>query len=282
MASYRNETSLSQKPFIQFILLELVCIGFMLADRQTQMMQPVRSALSALTLPLIKTIEWPQKLWEISELALSRQAALVQENTALKQALIDARMQVQQNTLLSEENTRLRRLLKAGEQLPLDTSVAFVSNINLSENKQQVMINQGTQHGVYNGQAVLSLDGVIGQVEHHGLLYSHVILISDRNHAIPVENVRTGLRSIAYGRGDPTGIDLPELPASADVKIGDVLITSGFGHRFPRGLRVASIVDLQPSADQSFLHARAQIFAGMSQLTEVFLVWPEGEAADVP
>ena len=244
----------------------------MIADKNNQLAQPIRNTLSMAAIPLIKIIEWPQDLYQITELAVSRQANLIQENKQLKEQLLDAELKVQQNISLAAENQRLRTMLSATQNSPLTTSVAFVSNITQTQHKQQVVIDQGQANGLFVGQAVLNLAGVIGQVDVLGNNFAHVILITDTTHAIPIEILRTGMRTIAYGNGE--NIWLKEIPTSGDIQVGDVLVTSGFGNRFPRGLKLAEVKSLAVSPDRTFKTALATPFAELGRLTEVFLIWP--------
>jgi len=247
-------------------------MSLMIADKNHQLAQPIRNTLSIAVIPLIKVVEWPQELWQITQVALSRQAQLIEENTHLKEQLIDAQLKVQQNVSLVAENDRLRNMLSASANSPLTTSVAFVSNINQFKKRQHIMIDQGEFQGVFTGQAVLNLQGVIGQVDVLGESFAHVILITDSSHALPVEILRTGMRTLAYG--NENNLILTEVPTSADIQEGDVVVTSGFGNRFPRGLKVAHIVETAVSPDRTFQTATAEPYAQMDRLTEVFLVWP--------
>ena len=244
----------------------------MIADKNNQLAQPIRNTLSLVAIPLIKIVEWPQELYQVTQLAMSRQANLIQENNQLKEQLLDAELKVQQNISLVTENQRLRTMLLATQNSPLTTSVAFVSNINQTENKQHVVIDQGETHGLFVGQAVLNLAGVIGQVDVLGHNFAHVILITDTTHAIPIEILRTGMRTIAYGNGQD--ICLKEIHTSGDIRVGDILVTSGFGNRFPRGLKLAEIKSLAASPNRTFKTALATPFAELDRLTEVFLIWP--------
>ena len=273
MESLKSNPKVTQSPLFKFLMLEFICMLLMIADKNNQLAQPIRNTLSLAAIPLIKIIEWPQQLYQITELAVSRQAQLIQENNLLKEQLLEAELKLQQNVSMAEENRRLRTMLGASENSPLTTSVAFVSNINQSQKKQHVVIDQGSADGLFIGQAVLNLDGVIGQVDVLGQHFAHVILVTDTTHAIPIEVLRTGLRTIAYGAG--TELALTEVPTSADLQVGDVLVTSGFGNRFPRGLKLATINSMAVSQDRTFQTAQAQPFAQLDRLTEVFLVWPD-------
>ncbi len=272
MDNLKSNQKITQSPLFKFLILEFICMVLMISDKNNQLAQPIRNVLSLAAIPLIKIIEWPQELYQVAELALSRQANLIQENTELKEQLLDAQLKVQQNVSLLAENERLRGMLSATENSPLTTSVAFVSNITQIQKKQHVVIDQGSAQGLFVGQAVLNLQGVIGQIDVLERNYAHVILVTDPTHAIPIENLRTGMRTIAYGNGDD--LILTEIPTSADIQVGDVLVTSGFGNRFPRGLQLAEISSLAVSPDRTFNTALAQPYAELERLTEVFLIWP--------
>ena len=279
MESLTGNQKVTQSPLFKFLVLEFICLTLMIADKSHQLTQPIRNTLSLAVIPLIKIIEWPQELFDITQVALSRQANLIEENTRLKEQLLEAQFKVQQNVTLTAENERLRAMLNASGNSPLATSVAFVSNINQHHKRQHIIIDQGQSRGVFEGQAVLNLEGVIGQVDVLSQRFSHVILITDTQHALPVEILRTGLRTIAYGDGEQ--LSLTEIPTSADIQPGDVVVTSGFGNRFPRGLQVATIESVAVSADRTFQTAKAAPLANIDRLTEVFLVWP-GEPEPQP
>jgi len=276
-----RETQLTELPLFRFLVLELVCVLLMVLDYHTRIGQPVRQALSALTYPLVQAVRLPQQLWETADLALSRQASLLKDNTELKRQLSNARMNLLQLDVLQQENQRLRQLMRMREQLPLRTTAAFVININNGNRQHRAVIDRGQRDGVYVGQTVLDLHGLAGQVENTELASAHIILITDPQHALPVEILRTGLRGIARGQGHGELI-LPEIAKSADVRPGDVLITSGFGGVFPRGLKVAQITAVSPSQNNALRQARAKPYADLEQLKEVLLVWPEAANRPLP
>ncbi len=257
MEPLHKNRGLAHSHLFKFLLLELICLMLMVADKNRAIAQPIRDGLSYLALPLIKMVEWPQSIYQVTELALSRQQLLIEENTQLKQQLIEAQLKVQQNTTLVAENHRLRELLGARQESPLSTSVAFVSNINLNERRHHIIINQGSSDGVFVGQAVIGLTGVIGQVDVVSAQSSHVILLTDAAH------------------GHQDTLLLNEIPISADIQSGDVLVTSGFGNRFPRGLKIAEVTSLSLTENRMFQTAEADPYVNFERLTEVFLVWPE-------
>jgi len=249
----------------------------MVMDYSAKIATPIRSAISTLTYPLVKVIELPQNAYEFLTSTASNRFELLSENVKLKQQLSQAQIDLLRLEVVSQQNKELRQLLKAKQQLPLETTVAFLININTGENDHHFIINQGANQGVFIGQTVLDLNGVAGQVYKVDIETAHVILLTNKNHAVPVEFLRTGIRSYIYGTGDLNTLSLPAIPQSADVKMGDILITSGFGGVFPRGLKVATINNIIDSEDRSFRQAEAEPSADLNLLKQVLLVWSEDQ-----
>ena len=150
---------------------------------------------------------------------------------------------------------------------------AEIVNIQLSSLRQRVLLNRGVVNGVFKGQAVLDDKGLIGQTTHVGPWSAEVILITDPEHAVPVQVERTGLRTIAVGAGDTTSLALPYLPGNADVKSGDLLMTSGLGGVFPEGYPVARVTEVHRDAVQPLAQVRAAPLAHVDTDSEVMLVW---------
>ena len=275
MWSNKNESSLAQNNVLRFLLLEIICIVLMVMDHSAKVATPIRVALSTLTYPLIKIVELPQNAYEFLSSTTSNHFDLLNENVNLKQKLSQSQIDLLRLEVISQQNTELRQLLNAKQQLPLNTTGAFLININTGSNDHHFIINQGANQGVFVGQTVLDLNGVAGQVNKVDIETAHVILITNKTHAVPVEFLRTGIRTFIYGTDNLDTLVLPAIPQSADVIIGDILITSGFGGVFPRGLKVASISKVIDSPDRSFRQAEATPSANLHLLKQVLLVWSE-------
>lgn len=277
MWSHKNESSLAQNNVLRFLLLEIICIVLMVLDHSAKIANPIRVAISAITYPLVKVIELPQNAYRFLSSTASNHFDLLGENVLLKQQLSQAQIDLLQLEVVSQQNKELRQLLEAKQQLPLKTTAAFLININTGNKDHHFIINQGANQGVFVGQTVLDLHGVAGQVYKVGIETAHVILITNKNHAVPVEFLRTGIRTFIYGTDDLNTMELPAIPQSADVKIGDILITSGFGSVFPRGLKVATISNVIDSADRSFRQAEAYPSADLNLIKQVLLVWADDQ-----
>jgi len=270
-----NDSSLTQNKLFHFLLLEIICIVLMITDHSAKIATPIRAAISTVTYPLIKIVELPQKAYQFISSSVSNQQLLLNQNIELKQQLSQAQIDLLQLEVISQQNSELRELLQAKRQLPLKTTAAFLININTGDNNHHFIINQGFNQGVTIGQAILDLNGVAGQVFSVDLETSHVILITNENHALPVEFLRTGIRTYVYGTGDLDTLYLPEIPQSASVEVDDILITSGFGGVYPRGLKVATIKSIKDSQDKSYKQADAQPSANLNLLKQVLLVWSD-------
>jgi rod shape-determining protein MreC len=172
---------------------------------------------------------------------------------------------------LARENAQLRGLREALPPVAEKWLVAEVVNVEPNSLRQSVLLNRGTRNGVFSAQAVLDDAGLIGQTTHVGPWSAEVILITDQEHSVPVQIERTGLRTIAVGTG--IGLALPYLPANADVKTGDLLITSGLGGVFPEGYPVGRVAEVHPQALAALERVRATPLARMDRAREVMLVW---------
>jgi rod shape-determining protein MreC len=172
---------------------------------------------------------------------------------------------------LSQENATLRGLRSALPPVAEKWLVAEVVR-DVDNLRPRVMINRGTANGVFKGQAVMDDNGILGQTTHVGPWSAEVILITDPEHQIPVEIERTGLRTIAEGRDDGA-LGLPYLPANADIKVGDLLRTSGMGGVFPQGYPVAKVAALNRAAVQPLQQVTAEPLANIDRSREVMLVW---------
>jgi len=174
---------------------------------------------------------------------------------------------------LAHENGELRGLREALPQVADRWLPAEIINIQLSSLRQRLLINRGVSNGVFKGQAVLDDRGLIGQTTHVGPWSAEVILITDPEHAVPVRVDRTGLRTIAVGGGDGSSLALPYLPANADIRSGDLLVTSGLGGVFPEGYPVARVTEVHREAVQPLAQVRALSLSHINSDTEVMLVW---------
>jgi len=259
----------------RLVLFVLASLALMLADHRLHKLEVMRAGLSLAVYPLQTLINLPINAgtW-LSENLASRQR-LLDENASLKAQQLLLKAQMERFSALEAENVRLRELLgssfriQAGERMV----IAELSAVATDPFSQQLVINRGSRDGVFLGQPVLDSEGVMGQVIHLTPVSSTVMLITDPNHALPVQVNRNSLRAIAIGTGSLHYIELAHLPNNADVRVGDVLVTSGLGGRFPVGYPVGTVVKVEQDPRQPFAKVIAQPSARLDRSREVLLVW---------
>lgn len=213
----------------------------------------VRSWMTLVVTPVQWAADAPGRTWGWASDSLANRNVLLEENRELKsQTLILAeRSQVMSSVIA--ENVRLRELLNAAQRGELDFITGELIGLNYDPYSQQVIINRGRQDGAFVGQPVVDASGVMGQLISVSPYTSRLLLISDINHAIPVQVNRNGLRFIAQGSGRSEELYLSHVPETADIREGDLLITSGMGGRFPFGYPVAEITKISHQSGEPFM-----------------------------
>src|SRR5215470_17279676 len=242
----------------------------MYLDQRAHYLEPVRYMLQAAAYPIQLLVNSPPTAWRWMRESFETREALRAENARLRS--------------LARENGELRGLREALPPVADRWLPAEIINIQLSGLRQRLLINRGATNGVFKDQAVLDDRGLIGQTTHVGPWSAEVILITDPEHAVPVRVERTGLRTIAVGAGDAAFLALPYLPSNADIKSGDLLVTSGLGGVFPEGYPVAQVTEVHRDAVQPLAQVRARPLAHVDSDSEVMLVWfrPDHPAAPAP
>jgi rod shape-determining protein MreC len=252
----------------------------MVADHRYGHLESLRSALSTLVYPLQYLVNLPAvALHRMSESLLTRES-LIRENTRLKEEQLMQGSRLQRFAVLEQENQRLRELLESSMQRHERVLVAELLAVELEPFRRQVVINKGQRDGAYYGQPVVDVGGVMGQIVHVGPFSSTVLLITDPNHALPVQLNRNGLRAIAVGTGQDGVLLLEHLPSNADIRRGDLVVSSGLGRRFPSGYPVGVVDDIRLEPSEPFAKVTVKPSARPGQSREVLLVWPFDTAGD--
>jgi rod shape-determining protein MreC len=254
----------------------------MVADTRFGITPPLRSALSTALYPIQWTAMQPVRAFKTAQSYLTGldQAQISSEESKKKLALQSLRAsQVEQ---LAQENNRLRRLLDLREQIANSMIAAEVLYDAADPYTRKVIIDKGMTQGIEAGSPVVDESGVLGQVTRVHPLVSEVTLLIDRDLAIPVLNVRTGVRSVAYG--DPSaggsGLELRFMGSNSDVQTGDLLTTSGVDGVYPAGLPVAKISQIERRAESTFAKIYCMPQAQVTAARHVMVVKPG--SGDIP
>jgi rod shape-determining protein MreC len=269
----RRLTGHGSPPGLRFTLYALVSIVVMVFDQRGGWLNQVRFVLQAAAYPMQLAVSSPSAAWAWMKESTETREALRAENKRLRTRESELALRALNYQGLARENAQLRGLKDALPPIADRWLVAEIVNVDLTTLRQRLLINRGTTNGVFAGQAVLDDAGLLGQTVHVGPWSAEVILVTDPEHAIPVQIERTGLRTIAVGAGNEGTLALPYLPANADVKPGDLLISSGLGGVFPAGYPVARVVEIHRDAVQPAAQIRAATLARIDLDREVALVW---------
>ncbi len=264
---------------IRVLLLLFASIILMAVDHRQNHLDTVRRTIGAAVYPIQIIVDAPFRLWEwVREGTSDRnQLQLALSRLQAERLLTNARLQ--RMTALESENERLRDLLEARAQMRDEVRVAEIMAVDANPYRHNIVIDVGTREGAYDGQAIVDAIGVIGQVIRTGLTTSQAMLISDPSHSLPVEVNRNGLRTIANGTGEFGRLDLPFITNNADIRPGDLLVTSGLGGAFPAGYPVAVVETVNRIPQEPFADVTAKPSAALDQVREVMLIWPSSGPA---
>ncbi len=282
VASRGNKSNPARIPALglRVIVLILVSIVLMYLDHRQNHLDGIRRGIGAAVYPVRLVVDAPVRFWAwLGESTTSRnELKLELGRLQAERLLTNARLQ--RLTALEAENARLRGLLEARTRVRDEVRVAEIMAVDANPYEHNLIIDIGSRDGVYDGQAIVDANGVVGQVIETGIMTSQAVLISDTDHALPVEVNRNGLRTIAVGTGEIDRLDLPFLPNNADIRAGDLLVTSGLGGAFPAGYPVAVVDTVTRMPSEPFADVTATPSAALDQVREVMLIWSAPPVAE--
>ena len=249
-------------------------------DQRQGYLESLRHVLSMVTYPFQVLVDSPSAAWDWLDESFATRERLGRENAKLRERLRESDLKLMRLADLEQENVRLREMRAATARISERVVVGEILRVDLDPYRHRVIINKGTHDGAFKGQALLDAKGVFGQITRAGAFSSEAILITDAEHAIPVQVNRTGLRSLALGTGSLERLTLPFLPTNADIKVGDLLVSSGLGGVFPAGYPVATVTKVDKMSAQTLANVVAKPAAALDRDREVLLVWLNQPKAD--
>ncbi len=254
----------------------------MLADHRGAYLEPIHSVMSIVVSPVEMLVDVPISFMHWLGDSLTSQQTLLTENKTLRTQVLRLNTQVQILVAQQQENQQLQTLLESNPQIAGKAMVAQLLSVDPSPLTHEVVIRKGSRDGVFMGQPVLDASGIMGQVIQVGPFTSHVLLLTDVRSAIPVQDSRTGYRAIAQGDGSYYRLKLADVPETAQLQVGDVLMTSGLGQRFPVGYPVGVITRIQHVSGQTFSDIEIRPSAWVNRSRLVLLIWPEKKPGTKP
>ncbi|BFQ92733.1 rod shape-determining protein MreC [Gallibacterium anatis] len=249
----------------------------MFSDGQTRNLLQLRSLLETAVSWIYYLANTPRSLLDGVSDNLVDTNTLQIENKVLKDQLLEKNADLLLLDQLKVENQRLRLLLNSPLRHDEYKKIAEVLTAETDPYRQQVVINRGEKDGAYVGQPVIDEKGVVGQIISVGQNTSRILLISDVTHSIPLQVLRSDIRVIASGTGRADELVLDNVSRSADIEKGDLLVTSGLGHRFPEGYPVAIVESVSREGNNYFATVVAKPLASLERLRYLLLLWPTNE-----
>ena len=257
----------------RFFVYAVVCVVLMFYDQRGGWLESVRGGLSAIAYPLQLAVNSPSAALRWTRSNFAERAQLDAENAALAAELRELKLKSLRFAALERENAQLRGLQATIPPILEKTLVGEVVSVELSMLRQRLLINRGSTNGVRKAQPVMTADGVLGQVLRVGPWSAEIILITDAEHALPVEVLRSGLRTIAVGVGESDRLSLPYVPLNSDIRVDDLLVTSGLGGVFPQGLPVATITTAKRDPAQPLAQIVATPVSHIDRDRHVLFAW---------
>lgn len=257
------------------ILIIVITLVIIISDHKTGFFASFRYYISYLAAPVQHVANVPEafKDW-LSNTGRSR-AELIEENSRLQAQSLLLKRRVQKLISLSAENIRLRELLNSSDLLEESVTVGEIVGVDQDPARHEIIINKGKRDGIYVNLPVLDAHGLMGQIIEVGALTSRAILISDPNHALPVQVNRNSVRAIAVGSGALDKLLLTHVPDTADIVVGDILVSSGLGQRFPEGYPVGVVTRVDHDPGKAFAIVEARPSAQLDRSRHVLLVFKE-------
>ena len=257
---------------VKVTVFALVSLVLLVVDARMHVLSTVRQVAATVLYPLQMAALMPRDAVSSMGGYFSSLSSLQNEVRELKNQQVAQAQAMQQAQLQMAENAHLRRLLEAREHLPVQSIMGEILYDARDPSTRRIVLDRGSRNGVQLGLPVIDNAGVIGQVTRVFPFTSEVTLLTDKEQAIPVQVLRSGLRSIAYGRGRSGLLDLRFVAPDADIQVGDVIVTSGLDGMYPAGLAVAKVVQVEKVAAGAFGRVVCQPLGGVDRNRQLLIV----------
>jgi len=260
---------------VKVVFFSVIALSLLIADVQFQKLATIRQVVGAGLYPLQVAAAAPRDALVLVSNYFAALSSVEEQNRQMKLAQARNAQQLQQTQHLQAENAQLRKLLGTSERLPVKSVLGEILYDTRDAFTRKIVLDRGERHGVSPGQPVIDDIGVVGQVTRVFPFSSEVTLLTDKDQAIPVQVVRNGLRSVAYGGGQSGRLDLRFVSPNADIKPGDMLVTSGIDGIYPPGLAVARVTRIANKSDDAFAQIVCEPTAGINRNRQLLILLAE-------
>lgn len=266
----------------KMLLFALIAVCLLMADARIKALSAIRQAVGVALYPLQVVAMLPRDAIFATADYFTSLSTLKEENRHMREQQVLNAQQLQQSRQLLAENAYLRKLLDASQRVQLKTVMSEILYDARDPFSRKVIIDRGDRHGIKPGQPVIDDLGVVGQVTRVFPFTSEITLLTDKAHAIPVQVLRSGVRSVAYGRGQTGELELRFMASNADIQAGDVLTTSGIDGVYPAGLAVATVMSVDTKTSDAFARILCKPTAGVSRHRQLLVLLGDSDALPPP
>ena len=256
----------------KMLLFALLAVALLMADARLHALSLIRQGIGIALYPLQAAALLPRDAMFGSFEYLTTLSTLRDENRQLREQKVRSAQQLQQAGQLMAENAHLRHLLDASQRVQLKTMMSEILYDARDPFSRKVIIDRGARNGLLAGQPVIDEVGVVGQVTRTYPFTAEVTLLTDKDHAIPVQVLRSGVRGVAYGRGQTGELELRFMASNADIQKDDVLTTSGIDGIYPAGLAVATVTSVDTKTSDAFARILCKPTAGVSRHRQLLVL----------
>ncbi len=259
-------------PFSRMMFFCALSIAIMAVDARLDYLHKLRQAFIAALHPLEVVASTPSEWGRNFNHYLTSHNQLIKDNNTLQLEAVEHKILLQRLSTIESENAHLRSLLNGNAPIIPKATLAEILHMGRDPFSNVIVVNRGSQHQLKAGQAVVDADGVVGQITRVYPFSSEVTLITDKNLSIPIQIERNQLRAIAFGEGRSNTLDIPFLPTSVDIKVGDKLVTSGIDGVYPAGLAVATVTQIKQNPDSPFARIISTPTAGVNNHLQLLIL----------
>lgn len=259
-------------PAVRLVFFSVLSLLLLFVDARYRYLESTRSALSVLVAPMQQLATLPERLWQQTSEFFMMQGNLVDENKSLHQQHEFDAAQLSQLQSLQQENRQLRELLALPQRNEFSTQLAEIVYAEHNIFNRRILVNKGADANIHPGQVVMDDIGIVGQITRVYPWLAEVTLITEKNHAVPVQVLRNGLRTIVFGAGDTSQLSLRYMPVSSDIQEGDVLVTSGIDGTYPAGIPVAKVTKIERDPAYPFARVICLPVAGVDKYRHLLIL----------
>ncbi|MEO8488109.1 MAG: rod shape-determining protein MreC, partial [Betaproteobacteria bacterium] len=261
-------------PLARLAFFGLASLVLLFVDARYRTLEDVRHAAAAVLYPMQRMLHVPGEALDELTAYFASKRDLEDDNARLRVELIAQAPAAQGYATGRDENAKLRALVDLKSRQAAGATVVQILYTGRDPFAQKVFVNRGTEAGLVPGSAVIDESGVVGQVTRVHPTTSEVTLVTDKDHAVPVKVERSGVRSVLYGAGAGRAPELRFTPPSADLRVGDRLVTSGLDGTYPAGLAVAQVTRVDRDTGQMFARIECMPLGGVDRSETLLVLAP--------